>query len=102
MDDYFTWNYLATSVGAVAATMQIVNLTKELKFFKNIKTRNYAYLVGLTIIILASIFTGEFRLINIPLYFLNAIVVSSSANGIYDYNSNMINKNNDNENGGQI
>jgi hypothetical protein len=81
MEDQFTYAYLGTSTGAVTATVLVVEFIKEIKYFKLLPTRWLVFIVAETIVISTSVAKGEFTVINLPLYLLNGLLITTSAMG---------------------
>ena len=85
MDQFFTWELLATFVGAATGTGIITQFVKDVPFLKKLPTQFLSYLVALLILTVATAATGGATdwtaWAIIP---LNAVLVSFSANGAYD------------------
>ncbi|MCG1011912.1 hypothetical protein JT739_04775 [Tepidanaerobacter sp. GT38] len=81
MKDQFTYISLGTLTGAVTATILVVEFIKEIKYFKPLPTKWLVFMISVVIVIFTSIARGEFRVINLPLYFLNGLLVTTSAMG---------------------
>ena len=93
LDNFLTWEFLATYAGATAATSVIVEFAKKVldKYF-NIPTQLVSYLVALVILLLAQVFTSGLTISNIILTLINAILVSLASNGAYDGIKRMVTK----------
>ncbi len=84
MDRYFTWTDLMTYGGAVMAVLIITEFTKDLPGIRRIPTRLWAYLVALTILLPAVIFTAEtLRAEDIMLCLINGVLVAMAAVGSF-------------------
>lgn len=81
MGEQFTYISLGTLTGAVTATVLVVEFFKEIKYFKSLSTRWLVFVVSELIVVSTSIAMGEFKLINLPLYFLNGLLITTSAMG---------------------
>ena len=85
MDQFFTWELLATFVGAATGTGIITQFVKDVPIFQKIPARFLSYIVALLILAAATAATGGASdwagWAIIP---LNAVLVSFSANGAYD------------------
>jgi len=81
MQEQFTYISLGTLTGAVTATVLVVEFIKEIKYFKSLSTRWLVFLVSEMIVVFTSIAKGEFKVINLPLYFINGLLVTTSAMG---------------------
>ena len=93
MDNFITYEYLATFAGLTTSTFIIVNFLKELKFVKKIPTQYFSAIIALILSLVTSIVTGVFEFNNIPLIIINSILISCSSNGVNDIGN--INKNNE-------
>ncbi|HWQ58639.1 MAG TPA: hypothetical protein VN540_06430 [Clostridia bacterium] len=85
MDEFFTWSTLATYAGALAATMVVTQLFKDVGFIQKLPTRIFSWIVAAVIMILANLFTGTLTWGSGALSVVNAVVVSLAANGGYDF-----------------
>ncbi|TDA65765.1 MAG: hypothetical protein D9V47_12400 [Clostridia bacterium] len=81
MSDLFTYASLGTLTGAVTATVLVVEFLKELGPLKRLPTRWLALAVAEGIVVVTSLATGNFAAANLPLYFLNGLLVAASAIG---------------------
>ncbi len=81
--DLVTWGELATSGGALAMVMLITQYTKGIGAIDRIPTQLWSYIVAVTVLFFANIFTGQFTVANTVLVFFNAAIVSLAANGGY-------------------
>lgn len=83
--EFFTWPYLATFTGAVAATGLITQFLKGLldRFF-DLPTRLLAYMVALAVLLAAQGFTGELTGPSAALSLLNAIIIATATSGAAD------------------
>ncbi|MCG0276024.1 MAG: hypothetical protein L5655_07680 [Thermosediminibacteraceae bacterium] len=79
--EMFTYDFLSTLTGTVTATVLVVEFLKELGPLKKVPTRWVVFIVSEMIVIITSIARGEFGIINLPLYFLNGLLVTTLAMG---------------------
>lgn len=79
MNEFFTWEILATYAGACLAVGIITQFIDKL--FKNVPTQIVAYFVALVILILGNLFTGNLNLSSGILCIFNAILVCSGTSG---------------------
>ncbi len=86
MDTFLTWEVLLTFSGLVGAVYMVVEFTKEIKFINKIPTKYWSFLIAAFLIMMTNVVTGTFNYKDIVLYFLNAIVISLSSNGLNDFN----------------
>jgi hypothetical protein len=59
----------------------VVEFIKEIKCFKLLPTRWLVFIVAETIVIFTSAAKGDFTVMNLPLYFLNGLLITTSAMG---------------------
>ena len=86
--EFFTWSMLATYAGALAATMGITQLLKDVGFIDKIPTRIFSWAVAVVVLIIAELFLGTLTVESGVLCAVNAVVVSLAANGGYDLIAN--------------
>lgn len=72
-------------MGTVVVTIMIVQFFKEFPYVKNIPTKYFTFLVALVNILVCTFALGKFTVANIYLIFINAILVTFSATGTYDF-----------------
>lgn len=86
MNNFFTWEYLLSFAGCVAGTALLTEFIKKL--FQNLSSKAYqlvSYFIALIILICGQIATNQMDTWSVAaLDFLNAAVVSLTANGGYD------------------
>ena len=82
MDNFFTWDMLATFAGCMAATIVLTEFTK--KFVKIIPAQVISFIYALAILIVGQVVTKTFTPADILLDIVNAVTVSLSANGGFD------------------
>jgi hypothetical protein len=86
--EFFSWAMLATYAGALAATMGITQLLKDVGFIDKIPTRIFSWIVAAVVLIVAELFLGSLTVESGVLCAVNAVVVSLAANGGYDLIAN--------------
>ena len=82
MDNFFTWDMLATFAGCMAATIVLTEFTK--KFIKIVPAQAISFIYALAILIVGQVVTKTFTPADILLDIVNAVTVSLSANGGFD------------------
>ncbi|MEN6317050.1 MAG: hypothetical protein ABFD25_22685 [Clostridiaceae bacterium] len=83
--DYFTWEFLGTMAGAVAATTLVTQFCKfPLDKVWKIPTRFVVYGIALLILFAVEFFTGTITTDKVILTMLNAIIVTAAAMGTYE------------------
>ncbi len=83
MNNFFTWETLATFAGCAAATAVITQFVKSALFFKNIATQWVSYFVAIILLLGATYFTGALTWSSGALIPFNAVIIALSANGAY-------------------
>jgi hypothetical protein len=83
MNDFFTWETLATFAGCVAGTALITQFVKDLPFLKGIATQWVSYIISIILLLGATFFTGALTWATGALIPFNAIIIALSANGAY-------------------
>lgn len=80
MNDFFTWEMLATLAGCSLATGL---LTQFLKNSIKIPTQWLSYIIAVVLLFAATLFTGGLTLSTGGIIPLNAVIVALSSNGAY-------------------
>lgn len=82
IDNFFTWELLATFAGCVAATGVVTELLK--RFIKKIDPQIISFVIALVILVVGQLVAKTFSWNDILLDAINAVVVSFAANGGFD------------------
>ena len=85
INNFVTWDYISSYVGTIVVTMLIVQFLKELPYIKVIPTKYFTFLVALLTIVICGLQAGTLSLSNLFLMFINAILVTLTATGGYDF-----------------
>ncbi|MCM0650511.1 hypothetical protein NBE98_19280 [Clostridium swellfunianum] len=87
MDKFVTLDYLGTFAGMVAAVVLITQFTKELidKFAKNLPTKYVVFVYSLIILIAYQLMTNTFEFSRLLLTIINAILLTMTAQGGYEW-----------------
>lgn len=81
----FTWAYLSTIAGAAAFTLLVVQFIKApLDKVWKLPTRFVAYVIALTVMLVATAFTSGLNIDNVLLSVCNALLAALSAYGMYE------------------
>ena len=83
--DFLTIDYISTFMGTVVVTMLIVQFLKELPGIKKIPTKYFTFIVAFLNILICSFITGNFAVSNLYLMLINAMLVTFTATGGYDF-----------------
>ena len=81
MDEFFTWQSLATFAGASAAVAIITQFLKNA--FKKLPTQWLSYIISVIILYAATYFSTGLTAATAAIIPFNAILVSLAANGAY-------------------
>lgn len=81
MNDFTTWETLATFAGCAAMTGLITQFTKGL--FAKLPTQWLSYIIAVIVMGLATVFTAGFSWPVLALIPINAVIVAMSANGAF-------------------
>jgi len=86
MNDYITWELLASYATFVTIVFMVVEFTKGLPYIKTLETKYYSALIAFILILLVQFQGGTFIPFDIVLYILTSISVSLGANGLANFN----------------
>lgn len=81
MNEFISWETLATFAGCATVTGIITQFTKNL--FQKLPTQWLSYIIAVVVMGLATAFTTGFSWPGIALLPINAFLVSMSSNGAY-------------------
>lgn len=82
LNEFFTWEYLATFAGCMVATGLVTQMVKgSLDKVVSIPTQLLAWMVAVVILVLAQLFTGTLTVSTGVLSLLNGIAVASATSG---------------------
>lgn len=81
MDQFFSWNYLASFAGVGAFTAIVTGFLKK---YVPIPTQLLAYFVALAGLLLSHAFTSGLSLSTAVLCVFNAVIVGTATSGTYD------------------
>jgi hypothetical protein len=84
MNEFMTWQDLATNGGALAAVLLLTQLTKGIPGIDRIPTRIWSYVLSLVVLLSAGYFLGTLTMDSAGLSLINAAIVSLASNGGYD------------------
>ncbi|HEX2986338.1 MAG TPA: hypothetical protein VHO71_05940 [Caproiciproducens sp.] len=83
MEQFFSWNVLASLTGCAAATAIVTQFLKSLPFISKIPTQWVSYIIALILLLGATFFTGALNWSSAALIPFDAIIVALSANGAF-------------------
>lgn len=85
MEEFFTWDVLATYAGATLLTTLVTQFVKQIRWLQNVPTQVIAYVIALLGLLGGSFFTvGYLTWSSALLCVINAVVVATAANGTYN------------------
>jgi hypothetical protein len=82
MENFLSWDVLLTFSGCVAGTMLLTEFLKKL--WEHIPAQLVSFIIAALILVVGHAATGTFAWEEAPLYLVNAVAVSLSANGGFD------------------
>lgn len=86
MDNFVTWQTLAVFGSLATMNFALVEFIKELPYIKTIKTKYLSWITAFILITATNLVMKTFVPVDILLYALSAILISTSGNGIADFN----------------
>lgn len=103
MDNFITLDYMSTFVGMVAVVVLITQFTKELvdKIAKWLPTKYLVFIYSLIVIIGYQLMSNTFRVSQLLLTILNAMLITMTAQGGYEWVFKPIEKKSDKTGGGK-
>lgn len=84
-EDFLTINYVQTFLGTVVVTMLAVQFLKELPIIKKIPTKYLTFFIALINIVVCSMLTNTFTVGGLYLIFINAMLITFTCTGGYDF-----------------
>ena len=87
MEQFLTWELISDYVTFVGIVFSIVAFTKNAWVINKIPTRLWSFVVAFLLLIVTNIHSNSFEWFDLIIYAINAIIISSSANGIADANA---------------
>ena len=91
LDNYVTWEVLASFAGATTITAVLTQLLKDSAYkYLKIPVRLLSYLIALVVILLSLFFTTGLNASVVVLSVFNALIVSLASNGGYDLLKNTV------------
>ena len=82
MDNFLTWDVLLTFGGCVAGTALLTEFAK--KWAEKINPQIVSFVIAAVLLVVGHLATGTWAWAEAPLYLINAVAVSLSANGGFD------------------
>ena len=82
MENFLNWDILLTFSGCVAGTVLLTEWLKKL--FEKLPAQLVSFVIATIILVVGHAAMGTFAWAEVPLYLVNAVAVSLSANGGFD------------------
>lgn len=83
-ENFVTWEIIASFGGAVGMTALITQAVKESKYLAEISTRLVSFCIALVLLTMATYFTSCLTIDSIAILPFNALIVSTSSNGVFE------------------
>lgn len=84
MNEFITWEMLGDFVKLTSITLAATQFIKNIPIIEKLSTKYLAWLLAFIFITVTNVNVHTFRVIDLLLYALSAMFVSTSASGIYD------------------
>lgn len=84
MNEFITWEMLGDFIKLTSIVLAATQFLKNIKFLKKFPTRYLSWILAFIFITLTNVNIHTFKVMDILLYALSAMFVSTSASGIYD------------------
>jgi hypothetical protein len=84
INSFVSWDMLQSYATFVGIVFMIVQVIKELPKISNIPTRLVSIIIAFALQLCVNLQAGTFKVVDIVLYIISAIVISLTANGIAD------------------
>lgn len=86
MNNFLTWETLATYTSFISIVFMVVEFTKEMKFINKIPTKYWSFIISVILLIMVNLVKNTFRPVDIVLYVLSSISISLGSNGLSNFN----------------
>lgn len=83
-ENFVTWEIIASFGGAVGMTALITQAVKESRYLAEISTRLVSFCIALVLLAMATYFTSCLTIDSIAILPFNALIVSTSSNGVFE------------------
>ena len=83
MNEFITWNMLGDFVKLTGIVVAVTQFTKNAPVVGKIKTQYWSWFIAFILITLFNVNIKTFEWMDLVLYGLSAMFISTSANGIY-------------------
>lgn len=86
MDNFLTWEVLATYTSFISIVFMVVEFTKEIKFINKIPTKYWSFIISVILLVTVNLVKNTFKPVDIVLYTLSSISISLGSNGLSNFN----------------
>lgn len=90
MNEFITWEMLGDFVKLTSIVFAATQFTKNLPIVGKIRTQYWSWVIAFIIITLFNVNVDTFKCMDLVLYGLSAMFISTSASGMYDVGSKLI------------
>ena len=90
MNEFITWDMLSDFVKLTSIVFAATQFTKNLPVVGKIRTQYWSWIIAFFIITLTHFNMKNFAWMDLLLYGLSAMFISTSASGMYDVGSKMV------------
>lgn len=87
MEQFITWEILATYTSFITIVFMVVEFTKELPLIKKIPTKYWSFIISFILLTVVNLVGNTFNLVDLVLYALSSISISLGANGLSDFST---------------
>lgn len=92
MNTFISWEMFADFSFFMSMIYMITEYLKDMKFIKLLPTKYLSSIIAFVLLMTVSLHNGTFLFWNMPLYILNALMMSLTANGLSNFNKTMVRK----------
>ena len=85
-ENFLSWDILKDYVSFVGIVLSIVAVTKNIPIIKRVPTRLWSIVISFLLLLANNLHGGTYTAWDMVMYFINAVIISASANGISDIN----------------
>lgn len=90
MNEFITWDMLSDFVKLTSIVFAATQFTKNLPIVGKIRTQYWSWIIAVFIITLTHFNMNNFAWMDLLLYGLSAMFISTSASGMYDVGSKIV------------
>lgn len=87
MEQFITWEILATYTSFITIVFMVVEFTKELPLIKKIPTKYWSFIISFILLTIVNLVSNTFKPVDLIIYALSAISISLGANGLSNFSN---------------